>query len=181
MAVRAPGRTSGEPYFEIAGSLDPHEVDLLKSYLKGAGHAASNELRHDLKEAGIIIQQEIQRRTPVYGGSAYSSGRGARRASVTLRAASGATKTYKGTHTPGLLKRSTRVMTKSSLEVRVYNNAKAVSSRYPGGYRYGKRLEFDPKYSGRFAFFYPGYEAAKAKALALFDKVLTAAYNAYMK
>jgi hypothetical protein len=167
--------------YGISASLDKSEVAALQAALKRAGREASNEVRHGLKEAGQMIQQEIQSRTPVYSGSGYSGGRGARRASVTMRGASGASKTYKGTHSPGLLKRSTKVVTWSNLSVRVYNEAKAVSRKYPGGYRYGKRLEFDPKFAGRHAFFYPGFEAVKARAKAVFDKVLTAAHKAYVR
>ena len=167
--------------YVISGSVDQAQVKALNKALKDTGHAAKNELRHDLKEAGIIVQKEIQSRTPVYGGTAYKSGKGARRATVELRGESGKTKVYKGTHTPGLLKRSTRVRTYSSLRIEVYNNAKGVSAKYPGGYRYGKRLEFDPAFKSKYAFFYPGYEAARAKSLALFNKVLQAAVDAYVK
>jgi len=72
----------------------------------------------------------------------------------------------------GLLKRSTKATgNPKALSVRVVNTATASSPRYPK-YRYGKRLEFDPIYSGRYKFFYPGYEAKKAAAIAELAKVL---------
>ena len=168
--------------YNITGSMDPAKVKALQKALTATGHEAKNQLRHDLKKAGLLIKNEgIDPRTPVYKGKSYSGGRGARRASVEVRGASGASKTYKGTHTPGLLKRSTRVKTYASLKVQVYNNAKAVSRKWPGGYRYGKRIEFDPKLGGRFAFFYPGYEAVKDRAVKLFNETLKAAAKAYVR
>ena len=160
--------------------MDPKEIMRLARALHEAGHEATNSVRHDLKKAGLILQKGIQGVTPVYGGTAYKSGKGARRSTVEIRGDSGATKTYKGTHTPGLLKRSTRVKTTRRLEVYVYNNAKAVSRRWPGGYRYGKRLEFDPAYAGRYAFFYSGAEAAWSKAHAAFNDVLENAHKKFV-
>ena len=158
------------------------DVRALERGLKAAGHEAKNQLRRQLKEAGLLVKNEgIDPLTPVYKGRSYSGGRGARRASVEIRGSSGASRTYKGSHTPGLLKRSTRVKTYANLRVMVFNNAKAVSRKWPGGYRYGKRIEFDPKFAGRYAFFYPGYEATKGRAVKLFNKVLEVAAKAYVR
>ena len=182
MALRSKEGRGVASEYNITARLDDATVKALLKALTAAGHEAKNRLRHDLKEAGLLIKREgIDPRAPVYKGSSYSSGRGARRSSVEIRGASGAARVYKGTHTPGLLKRSTRVKTYASLKVQVYNNAKAVSRRWPGGYRYGKRLEFDPKFSGAHAFFYPGYEAVRDRAVKLFNETLKAAANAYVK
>jgi hypothetical protein len=80
----------------------------------------------------------------------------------------------------GLLRRSTKLKI-GTLSVKVYNDAKAVSRRYPGGYRYGKRLEFDPQFGSRYAFFYPGWAAVAGRVREAFDKVLEAARKAYLK
>jgi hypothetical protein len=81
----------------------------------------------------------------------------------------------------GRLRTGTKVRVFSSLSVRVYNSTKRISRKYPGGYRYGKRLEFDPQFGGRHAFFYPGYEAARDQAAEAFNRVLEDAYRAYVK
>ena len=70
----------------------------------------------------------------------------------------------------GKLRGSTRVRP-SAMSVRIVNTATASSRNYKN-YRYGKRLEFDPLYGGRYKFFYPGYEAKKAEAIAELAKVL---------
>lgn len=165
----------------VYAKMDTKEVDALLAALKAAGNEAKNAVRHDLKAAGKIVVDRIQALTRVYGGRSYSSGRGARRASVEMRSSSGAVKVYKGTHTPGLLKRSTRMKTTSRLEVRIFNNAKAVSRKWPGGYRYGKRLEFDPTFSGQYAFFYKGFDETRERAYALLSDVLDKARKAYLR
>ena len=177
--ARAPGRTSGEGSFDVYGEFDQAKVNALKRAIKDVGPEARKEVRAQLKAVGQIGQRSIQERTPVYGGSGYGKGKSARRASVTLHGAT-QSKTYKATHSPGLLKKSTRLKI-GSLSVTIYNSAKAVSRKYPGGYRYGKRIEFDPRLGGRYAFFYPGWDAVKGQARAAFGKVLEAAARAYMK
>lgn len=59
-------------------------------------------------------------------------------------------------------------------EVRISNTAKSKpTAKYPRGYRYPKRLEFDAAtYKGRYRFFYPGFEAKKAEAVRELDKIL---------
>jgi len=160
--------------------MDPKEVNRLLSALKESGHEANNSVRRNLKKAGTILQKGIQDITPVHDGSSYKSGKGSRRATIELVSAKGNVKTYKGTHTPGLLKRSTRIKTTKRLEVWVYNNAKSVSRAFVRGYRYGKRLEFDPKFSGRFAFFYSGADHAWNKASDALNAVLEDAHKKFV-
>jgi hypothetical protein len=160
--------------------MDPKEITRLARALHEAGNEATNSVRHDLKKAGLILQKAIRDITPVYHGSAYKSGKGARRASLEFISAKGNVTTYKGTHTPGLLRRGTQVKTTKQLSVYVYNNAKAVSRKFPRGYRYGKRLEFDPAFAGRFAFFYVGAEHAWNQASAAFNDVLENAHKKFV-
>jgi hypothetical protein len=80
----------------------------------------------------------------------------------------------------GLLKRSTKATgSAATLSVRIVNTAIASSPRYPK-FRYGKRLEFDPIYGGRYKFFYPGFEAKKEEAIAQVRKVLDDVGNEFM-
>jgi len=62
----------------------------------------------------------------------------------------------------------------AQMTVAIRNSAKSKpTARFPGGYRYGKRLEFDAAtYKGRYRFFYPGFEAKRAEALTEMRKVL---------
>ena len=73
----------------------------------------------------------------------------------------------------GLLRKRTGSRVRD-LEVRITNTALSKSTaRFPKGYRYGKRLEFDAKaYGGRYVFFYSGFEAKKAEAVRELDKIL---------
>ena len=165
----------------ISTVINEADIKALKAGIRGAGAAARKEVRNGIKESGQIIQRTIQSLTPVYGGSSYGKGKSARRNLQVTRGKKGSktTQARMSSHSPGLLKKSTKLKI-DTLSVTVYNDAKAVSRKYPGGYEYGKRLEFDPKFSGRYAFFYSGYELAKSAAMARFDKVLQAAKDAYM-
>jgi len=151
---RAAGRTFGMADYDISLALDAEQVRALKRAISSADAAARRELRAVTKEAGTIVQKEIQSRTPVYSGGRSKY------------------------HKPGQLLKATKLKV-GRLSVSVYNDAKAVSRKYPGGYRYGKRIEFDPSY-GDFAFFYPGWAAAKERAREAFDKVLKTAYDTFM-
>lgn len=164
--ARAPGRTSGEASYTV--QLDKEDERALKAAIARVGPTARVEVRKRLKVVGELVQKSIRSRTPVYAGDKYG-GSGRLRATGGVRSGSLTVKSSR--HTPGLLKKSTKLRI-GRLSVTIYNDAKAVSAKYPGGYRYGKRLEFDPKFKGRFAFFYPGYEAEKAAALAMFQGVL---------
>jgi len=160
---------------EFYAEMDIDQVRALKRAISAASAEARRELRRQLRSVGMIIKESIDELTPVYQGT-YSMGR--RRVEFTLRSKGGETRTYRARHSPGLLKRSNRIVV-GRLWVAVRNTAKAVSPRYPRGYRYGKRLEFDPKFSGRYAFFYPGYERVKGRAQAAFKSVLEAAARAF--
>lgn len=159
--------SSGEPVASWSAQADPKQLAELKAAIKQVGPSARRDVRKRLKSVGLMVKSEIDARAPVYGGKRYG-GRGRRRAIGRGRAEY----VKSGAHAPGLLRKSTRLNIKS-LSVAVYNDAKAIWSKGRRGfYRYGKRLEFDPRYSVRLAFFYPGWDAAKPKAGAEFDKVL---------
>lgn len=70
----------------------------------------------------------------------------------------------------GSLKRKTSIRPQT-MSVRIVNTATAYKGRNRS-YRYGKHLEFDPKFAGRYAFFYPAIEAKKAEAGQQLSKVL---------
>lgn len=74
----------------------------------------------------------------------------------------------------GKLQKATSArVSKGASSVSIVNTAMERSKKYPKGYRYGKRLEFDKKsYKGRYTFFYPGFEAKKDEAIAEIAKVL---------
>ncbi len=152
---RAPGRTSGQAGWDISLALDPMQVKALKRAISSSDAASRRELRAVTKDAGEIVQKEIRSRTPVYSGGRSKY------------------------HKPGQLLKATKLKV-GRLSVEIYNDAKAVSRKYPGGYRYGKRIEFDPSY-GDFAFFYPGWDAAKERAREAFDKVLKTAYDTFIR
>ena len=148
--------------------------------IKSVGPDADKYAKKRLLPAGQVVQKEIQRRTPVYGGTQYVRGKGAR-VETAYRVKNKELVRFDKKHTPGLLKRSTKAAVRlHGMEVRVYNDARAGAylSTRPGkssewrGYRYGRRLEFDPVYGGRYAFFYPGYEAKKEEAYAILFRVL---------
>ena len=68
----------------------------------------------------------------------------------------------------GKLQKATSARGSSAqMTVTIRNTAKSKK-----GYRYGKRLEFDAIYKGRYRFFYPGFEAKRAEALTEMRKVL---------
>ena len=70
----------------------------------------------------------------------------------------------------------------AQMPVAIRNTAKSKpTARYPKGYRYGKRLEFDASYKGRYRFFYPGFEAKRAEALTEIRKVLDDVAREIMK
>jgi hypothetical protein len=142
--------------FDISYVLDESQVRALKRAISSADAAARRELRAVTKEAGTIVQKEIQSRTPIYAGGRDKY------------------------HRPRQLLKATKLKV-GRLSVAVYNDAKsAPTRRYPGGYRYGKRIEFDPSF-GDFAFFYPGWAAAKDRAREAFDKVLKTAYDTFIR
>lgn len=187
MAAKRVGRGSGTASVGISVELNEKQLLDIKRGLRAAGPAARREMRSRMKDVGQIIKREIDSRAPVHTGGAYGTGRRARRSSGT----SGG-KSYKQTHAPGLLKKSTRLKL-GNLSVRITNVAKAYSRRYPGGYKYGKRIEFDTTTYGvggtlengtavtPYAFFYPGYEAVKDRASKAFDAVLYAARRGYIR
>lgn len=142
--------------------------------IKDAEDGGMAEIAKKLKPAGEIIAKEIRRRAPVHGSySALKSG--ARRSKKAKRDGAFTNKF----HRPGTLRDATKVKVSTRLFVRVVNTALAYSPKYSKGYRYGKRLEFDPAYASKYKFFYPGYEASKDVALAQFDTVLTEVVKAY--
>ena len=119
------------------------EARALSKAIREGGKEVRSSVRKRLKPAGEIIAVEIRGRTPV--------GR-------TL-----------------VLKKSTRVRP-GQMSVKIVNTAVArgtssKAAKYKG-YRYGKRLEFDPLYGGRYAFFYPGYEAKKEEAVRELVRIL---------
>jgi hypothetical protein len=123
--------------------LSAPEAKAVSAAIRGAGKEARSSIRKRLKPAGEIIAVEIRKRTP----------RGA---------------THK-------LEESTRVRP-GDMSVRVVNTAvakgtKRKASKYKG-YRYGKRLEFDPLFGGRYAFFYPGFAAKKEEAVRELRRIL---------
>lgn len=134
-------------------SLDEGQVDALRRAFKAADREAKKVLRRQLRSAGKIVRDEIRARTPI--------------------------RQTKKRRPVGLLKRSTRIRLKNALNVEIYNNAKAVSAKFPGGYRYGKRVEFD--YGGRYKYFYLGYDIARGRAVEEFDAVLVAAHKTFVK
>lgn len=163
MAKRSHERTGGGGADSfVSFTYDRQQFKALKTALRNSGPAMRRSVRARLKKAGEIVRDEIKSRTPVRGGG--------RKATRRVSGRSGG-REYKQTRTPGLLKRSTRIRM-GTLSVAVYNNAKAASRKWPAGYRYGKRIEFDPDYDGRYAFFYPGWEAKKSQASEEFKKVL---------
>lgn len=158
---------------EVRADLDYAQLKKLKRAVQDAGKDARKSVRHRLKAAGEIVQSEITSRAPVYGGS-YGAAK---------RRAVGKTGSKRGVraakHAPGLLKKSTRLKM-GSLSVAVYNDARAFTAKWQG-YRYGRRLEFDTKYAGKYAFFYPGFEAGKPRAVAAISKVLDDIERDYLK
>lgn len=164
---------SGEANVNVV--LNPDDLKALKRSIRESGPAGRRALRARLKIVGEMVRDEIRGRTPV-AGKKYG-GKGRQRVIGTFRRNGGNT-LRTAAHTAGLLKRSTKVKI-STLSVAVYNDAKA--AHRGGFYRYGKRLEFDPKYAGRYAFFYPGWEAKKPAADAEFRKVLDDVEREYAK
>lgn len=171
MAVRRD--RAGEARFNVGAEVDAEQLRILKDAVRLAGKEARRSVRSRLKSAGVIVRDEIRSRTPVHQAVSYGRGKRAR-ISVGHWGAS----SYKQRHIPGLLRKSTRLKI-GSMSVEVFNNAKAYSRTYPGGYRYGKRLEFDPAFgyngftgSSCYAFFYPGAEAAMPQAVREIDKTL---------
>lgn len=160
----------------ITAGLDKKQVDSLKRAIQDSGKEARASVRRQLKAVGTHVADEIKSRTPVHGKQSYGS---AKRARLSIGKSGGTS--FKQRHIPGLLRKSTRLRISSYLSVAVYNNAKAKSRSYPGGYRYGKRLEFDPKFSGRYAFFYPGWEASRDYAGWMFLKVLDDVEKTYKR
>lgn len=133
----------------------------LANAIRGAGPVVRREVRRQLKAAGEIVAVEIRGRTPT--GS----------------------KSWRG-HSPGSL-RSKTLVRPGATSVRIVNTALSKSKRFPRGYRYGKRLEFDPAFgydgsvgSSRYAFFYPGLEAKKGEAVARVAQVLEVAGRQFM-
>jgi|GEM_PF-2614404 len=169
---------AGEARQSVSAYIDPTQLKALKRAIQDAGKEARRSVRARLKEAGTVVAVEIKSRTPV--GRVKTTER-KRVVGATLSSRmgkGGATRT--AAHGNGLLKRSTKLRM-GSLSVAVYNDARAVSRKYPGGYRYGKRIEFDPSYSSRYAFFYPGFDASKDQALKLFDKLLDDITREYLR
>lgn len=138
----------------------------LEETFKKLPKATRTEMQRELRGIGAMVRDEIRSRTPVQDAS-----RDDRRRMRQSRVGRSGGRDYDAKHRPGTLKRGT-VSRLRFLRVEVINVAKRYSRKYPGGYRYGKRLEFDPAYSGRYAFFYPGYEAKKAEAVDRFRDVL---------
>jgi len=121
----------------------------LAKAIRESGPEARKAIRGRMKTAGRVVVAEIARRTPV--------GR----------------KSWKG-HRPGTLQKATSARP-GVTSVRIVNTALARSKKFPKGYRYGKRIEFDPaiggtRYTGRY--FYPGFAAKKGEAIAEIAKVL---------
>ena len=145
----------GQNNVVISAHWDAAEVARVKAGLAAAGKACVRQARHDVAQAGKIIKTAIQADTPV--GSAAN-----------------------GDKHPGLLLKSTKINVRTLLQVKVYNDAVTVSRKYPGGYRYGKRLEFDPAAGGR-AWWYPGLNASKDEAMKVFWQTLEAIRKAFAR
>lgn len=153
---------------KVTFQFDKSQQRAINAAIRAIGPDARKYARARLKPVGEMVAAEIRRRTPVYGGRKYGKGKKALRFSETFNG-----KQRSAVHAPGLLKKSTKVrIAPSKMQVSVVNDAKARSAKYPGGYRYGKRLEFDPKFAGRYAWFYPGWAAKRSQAVAMFDNVL---------
>lgn len=120
------------------------------------------ELQKALRAADKECKQAIAKRLRVIGNEVRDS----------IRA--------KAPKKSGNLKRSVRTRV-SRLQVRVVSDARAPDSKSFKGYRYGKRLEFDPAYGGRFAWFYPTWEAMKSEASKKFEQVLEDVVNAFSR
>ena len=153
--------------------------------IKEIGPNARKYARRRLKPAGDVVAADIRAHTPVYrgdtrkdgtrGAMAYGRGARSRKFSEVYQG-----KARSATHSPGLLRRSTRVKVNVSwMSVSISNDARARSKKFPGGYRYGKRLEFDPKFgytgsvgSSRFAWFYPSWDAKRDQAATMFNSVI---------
>lgn len=127
----------------------------LQKSLRGMDKEFKKEISKDMRGVGNLVRDHIRSRTQV--GRKSSPG-----------------------HKAGTLRRSIKSKL-SRLSVRIFSDATRVSRKYSKGYRYGKRLEFDPAFGGRFAFFYAGWIDVKDEAWqrykAVLDKVAAAFRN----
>lgn len=164
-----------------SNSVEISGVKELQRALRGCEKKTVFELRRRLKPAGDVIAEEIRKNTPVSRGTGR---RGTGGRSYTKNTAKHGfdlnTRTVRVR--PGLLRKSTKVKTSPSrLTVRVYNDARKPWNRahlgersggrrprYEAMYRYGKRIEFDPKYRGSKAWFYPSVERKREEAVRVF-------------
>jgi hypothetical protein len=142
--TRAGGDRSGQAGYTV--QIDKAELAAIRQAIRDSGAEVRRSVRQRLKVAGEIVAEEIRRRTPV-GRHSWPG------------------------HKAGTLARKTFTRP-GTTSVRIVNTALNRSKAFPRGYRYGKRIEFDPTYSGRFAFFYPGIEAKRDEAVAEIVRVL---------
>jgi hypothetical protein len=145
----------GAGSFTVTPVLDRTQLFRLNNAVQRAGKEAQKELKAQLRQVGQVMRTEVGERVPV------GSGPGG-----------------------GKLRRGTRVnvdIRNNQFKVEIRNDTQAVSRAWPRGYRYGKRLEFDPRFAGRYAFWYPAWEAVKPRIRFMFDEVLEKAYKAFVK
>lgn len=149
---RSTSKTSGANGLIIVPQLDKIQMMRLNNAVQRASKEAQAELRSQLREAGQLFRTEVDKAVPVRSGK---------------------------------LKRGTRVDTdirNNQFAVTIRNKTLSKpSKRYPRGYRYGKRLEFDPDYGGKFAFWYPTWEEVSPRVRRMFNTVLEKAYQAFVK
>jgi hypothetical protein len=150
------GRSAGGANrFTVSASIDRVQLMRLNNAIQRSSKEAQKALKSQLRKVGQEFKTEVSKEI--------------------------SSKLRKRT---GNLKRGTRVNTdirNNQISVEVVNKTMARSRRWPRGYRYGKRLEFDPRFGGRFAYWYPTWERLGPKVKESFDKVLDAAYKAFVK
>ena len=145
-----------------------------RKYQSGGGGAYQfellglKELNKALRGAGKEFKKSVSRQLRIIGNEV--------RDAIRAKAPIGTRSTAR--HKAGTLKRSVRTKV-SRLSVRVVSDARAPDTRSFKGYRYGKRLEFDPQI-GR-PWFYPTWEAFKPRAVAKFNEVLADVQRAFSR
>lgn len=125
-------------------------LDELKAALKDCGKVVTKSIRARLKPAAEIVAVEQRARAPVLTGNLQRG--------------------IKSFAQPARLSVSIKSTARSKASGETYQ--RRGKTRAKKGYPYGKALEFNPKYGGRYAHFYSGFDAKKEAAIAKLREIL---------
>jgi len=153
---------SGSIQFDFNGLKETRKA------LRGCDVAVTRELRSRLKPIGEMVAVEMRSRIHSVSGDLKKSVK-VRVApkKFTVRVISDARHPWNPRTMGSRSKQGGANMRTGDSVLRL----KGRRGRFENPYRYGKRIEFDPAYNGRHAWFYPAWEAKKAAAFEQFKTV----------